>query len=324
MKTTLEQAATWVAAAGGKCWPQERDAVVSDVNAVRELIYDIAPSMVWDVTLCVPVRQFTDECGCPFQGFTLPSYAGTVIDVWSESRPLPQTSRWAIYPYDREEVAPCGCGVQCQQVQLIGDDFPLLADPAVACQQLIIIATSPSDAGKVLTVRYVDSEGLPRTENVVLTDGSTTLANRVKSIDRSGVSLPMGLHDKIVVRDCDGTTLAEWMPGELVPGYRRYRLTGSFVCGQIVSLRAERRRAPVADLADPVETDQRFVWEDGIRHLILHAKTNADAGDIANAGKYLDSFKVRLEQEIRRRFGRTPKMAIRFQGNIARRSRLHR
>lgn len=323
MKTTLEQAAIWVAEATGQCWPQDQVKVLAAVNAVRELIYDMTPAVTWDVDLCLPVRKFTTvACGCDALGISLPAYAGSILDVWADDRPLPQTSRWAIYPYDREERGTCGCGPGCAQVQLIGDDFPFMTDPAKPCSKIWIQATSHADINKQVTIRYTDSNGIPRTEPVALRDEPTALANHVYSVDRSGVSLPLGLEGRVVVKDCSGATLAEWQPSELIPGYRRYKLTGNFCVGQVIAIRAERRRAPLRDPADPVETDQMLAWQDGAKHLLLHGRTNADQNDVVNAGKFLDAFRVRIEKEIQRRLGRVRKSAVLFQGNTPRHSRL--
>lgn len=322
MTTTLEQTACWVAAATGKNWPADKQSVLNRVNDVRELLYDHSAGITWQTTLCVPVRTLCQECNTcgSFPGVSLPNYVANALGVYNDHRAIPVVDRWGIYPYDQDTLRSCP---QFRFVDL-GEEYPFLYDPPCGkCYKIQLLAKSKQDVGKIVTLRYLDANNYERTEELKLSNLRVDTQYSVKSIARSGVSLPINLVGAVSARTTDGDLLAEWQPWEIVPGYRRLRLEGC-VCGCVVSVHVERRRTRLYSLADPVETDQKLIWEDGARYLMLHNKVTADNNDRQNEAVYLASFKAKLEEAGRRVRGRTHKRSLTFVSNVPRRSGLAR
>jgi hypothetical protein len=323
MTTTLEQAACWVAGAIGKQWPQDKAEVLAMTNDVREEMYDLSV-VGWQGTLCVPVRQFNQTCGtcATFFGVSLPNYVLNVLGVYQDDRAIPVVDRWGIYPYDQETL------VSCPAFRFIdlGEEHPFLNDPpAGECYKIQLMAKSKADVGKFVTLRYLDANDIERVEEVALQTLRVSTNYLVKSINRNGVSLPLNLVGPVSARTDSGILLSEWQPWEVVPGYRRLRLDGG-TCNSLCSVvvHFERRRQRLYSLADPVETDQKLIWENGAKYLRLHKKSSADGNDMANSQKFLASFTAKLEELGRRTRGRTHKRALSFTSNTPRRSGLLR
>ena len=323
MTTTLENAACWTAAAIGKNWPADKAEVIAMVNDVRELIYDLSP-LPWLGTLCVPLRQFNEACGTKgcFYGVSLPNYVANVLGIYDDRHAIPVVDRWGIYPYDQDTLATC----PAFRFIDLGEEHPFFTDPpAGVCFKIQLLARKQADVGKVVTLRYLDANDIERTDELKLALMPVETHYYVKSILRSGVSLPINLSGAVSAKTDGGVKLAEWQPWEHVPGYRRLQLE-STSCHGLCSVVAhfERRRAPLYALADPVETDQKLIWEDGAKYLRLHRKTSADAVDNTNAQKFLASFKGKLEEQSRRTRGRAHKRAASFASNTPKRSGLYR
>lgn len=322
MTTTLEQAACWVASAVGKQWPQDRVDVLALVNDVRELMYDTSV-LGWQGTLCVPLRTFCQECGTcgTFSGLSLPSYVQNVLGVYQDDRAVPVVDRWGVYPYDQETLLTCP---SFRFVDL-GEEHPFLNDPPCGeCYKIQLMAKAKADVGKFVTLRYLDANDIERVEEVALQNLRVSTNYLVKSILRNGVSLPTNLVGSVSARTDSGVLLAEWQPWEVVPGYRRLRLDGGRCSCSSLVVHFERRRQKLFSLAEPVETDQKLIWEDGAKYLRLHRKSSADGADMANEQKFLASFTAKLEEQGRRLRGRTHKRALAFTSNTPRRSGLLR
>lgn len=323
MTTTLEQAACWVANAVGKQWPQDKADILALTNDVRELIYDTS-IMGWQGTLCVPIRSFCKTCGScdTFYGVSLPNYVANVLGVYNDGRSVPVVDRWGIYPYDQETLLNC----PTFRFVDLGEEHPFLNDPPCGeCYRIQLMAKKQADVGKIVTLRYVDANDIERTEELALDRLRVETKYLVKSILRNGVSLPINLTGAVSARTDSGAILAEWQPWECVPGYRRLMLentTCEGICSVVVHF--ERRRTRLMALADPVETDQKLIWEDGAKYLRLHRKASADQTDMANAQKFLASFTGKLEEAGRRLRGRAHKRTLSFTSNTPRRSGLLR
>lgn len=318
-QTTLEQAARWIANRAGLSLENDCARVLEAVNDVRELIYDLSP-IAWKTTLCVPVRCLCADCGgCEtYAGISLPAYVNNVLAVWQDSRPMPVTDRWGIYPYDAE----WDSAITHQAVDM-GTGFPFIADPPCSgCFQLGFLSRNKADAGKVLSLRYVDRNDKVREEDFALSDLWTSPKYPVKRV--LGIVLPLDRKGDVVARLEDGTTLSVWEPWEIIPEYRRMKLPGLECCaaGKMITVHAERRFIRLSNLRDVVETDKKLIWEDGYDHLFLHRKREGDGNDIQNAMKFVTSFKAKLEIEAKAGWGKTKRTALRFTPIAPRRSGL--
>ena len=293
------------------------------VNDVRELLYDTSV-LPWQGTLCVPLRQFCQTCGVcgNYCGVSLPSYVGTVLGVYFDDRAIPVVDRWGVYPYDMDTLYGC----RSFQFVDLGEEHPFLNDPASCeCFKIQLMAKKQADVGKVVTLRYFDANDMEREEKLTLERLRVTSQYLIKSFIRNGVSLPINLTGPVSARTDSGTLLSEWQPWEHVPGYRRLRLENTSCRGvNSVVVHFERRRHKLTALTDPVETDQKLIWEDGAKYLRLHRKSTADGTDNANAQKFLASFTAKLEEAGRRARGRTNKRSLSFVSNTPRRSGLLR
>lgn len=316
MTTTLEQAARWVAEATGLRWPDDRAKVIQRVNDVRELLYDISV-FAWQTAIVLPIRQFQ---GGP--GIALPRFAENVLGVYNlaNNRPIPVVDRWGVYPFDENTFA----NAPKFNFQDFGEQNPFLNDPDVGCYKLVLLARSKKDVGKIVTVRFVDGNDLERTEEVKLGQTAVETQHFIKAIELDGVSLPLDLCGPVRATTGSGKLLVEWQPWEHVPGYRRLRFNHDCRNACAVIAHIERRREPLYDNADPVETSQKLIWQDGARYLLLHSRTNGDSADAANAAKFLASFTAKVEEAGRRLRGRTHKRALQFVSNTPRRSGLWR
>lgn len=311
-QTTLEQAAKWVAEAAGLDFPRQCDRVLELTNDVRELLYQES-SLVWNATICAPVRCFCRECGnacsTSWSGVSLPAWMRNVLSVWVDDRPVPTVDRWGIYPYEAEWNSR-----QTWQAVDMGTGYPFMVDPLCSeCFMLGFLARAKADIGKTIEVRFVDSNDIPRTETFTLDTKWACLRYKVKYVLPDGISLPINLAGQIVAKDGNGTTLAEWQKWETVPSYRRIKLPlGCCNAGKMISIHGEREFYRLYHLADVVETNSKLIWEDGYKHLLLHRKTEADKGDIANAARFASAFKARVETEARKSWGRTKRLALRI------------
>ena len=323
-QTTLQQAAQWIADSAGLNLEFDCDRVVGLVNDVRELIYGLSP-IGWNVTLCVPVRCLCADCSGPcagaYAGLSLPAYVNNVLAVWRDDRPMPVTDRWGIYPYDAEWQ-----DATTNQAVDMGTGYPFLGDMPCdgSCFRMGFLARNKADAGKVLTLRYLDKSGINRREDIPLTDLWSSPKYPIGHIAAGGVTLPLGLKGNVIARMEDGTTLSEWEPWEIVPEYRRIKLPGLQCCaaGKMISVHAERRFVRLLRMSDVVETDKKLIWEDGYSHLMLHRKREGDGNDTQNAVKFITSFKAKLEIEARASWGKTKRVALRFVPASRRRSGL--
>jgi len=315
MTTTLEQAAMWVAEATGLRWPENRAKVLTAVNDVRELLYDVSV-FAWQTALTVPVRQFRDGAG-----IALPRFVANVLGVYDlHGRPVPTVDRWGVYPFDENEWV----GSPQFQFTDMGEEHPFLTDPPVGCWKLSLLARAGrQDKGKVVTLRYLDANDIERTERLALGETAVETQYFIKTIEHNGVSLPTDLVGNVRATAGD-TLLVEWRPWEKVPGYRRLKFVHDCRGACAVIVHAERRRAPLFDDTDPVETAQKLIWQDGARYLMIHNRTNSDGSDAANASKFLVSFTAKVEEAGRRVRGRTHKRALSFRSNTPRQSGLWR
>jgi len=321
-QTTLEQAARWVADAAGLNFDRECSRVIDLVNDIREMIYEFSP-LAWRVTLCAPVKCFCQECGncqSSWNGIALPAYVENVLAVWHDDRPLPVTDRWGIYPYDAE-----WWNRPTMQAIDMGTGYPFLVDPPCdQCFQMAFRCRLKADAGKMMTIRYMDRNGINRVEEIELSDLWTSTKYPVRKVEGGGISLPLGRTGNVQARTADGLTLGEWEPWETVPSYRRIKLPGRGCCPTttMLSIHAERRFHRLSSLAEVVETDKKLIWEDGYRHLLLHRKAEADDGDNQNAMKFITAFRTRVQKEAEASWGRTKRASLRFVPASPRRSGL--
>lgn len=301
---------------------RNRDYLVDSANRVRQLFYNLYKEfeLEVDVTDCFEVQEFTDNacvtCDGSYLGVTLPAHMQTVEAVWSHrGTPFDLYSKWretktgikpkmdcALATYDRPGTFPTERDLNKQSA-------------------LSVQAVNPADAGKQVEIVYRDIGGETKREALVLQQvGGTATTNIAVGI--MSVVLPQLLGPVRLTQACDGRLLSEYLPGELVPSYKRIKVTGVSACDQIL-VRASRQFTPVYWDTDIVETDnQEAIINAGL--YIFYSGSGPEGQMLQKAEYHYSKMRDALHGEAARQLGLNRENTTGRFGPPIRRSRLSR
>lgn len=243
--STLEEAITWIAAESGKHAERDRQSIVDSINDARRLFYTIYQKVHLDFYIegCVAVQKFCEPCNnCPtpdtYLGITLPSDIEQAEALWTGCAAVPLYDKWVEYRTYRHSSSNCIARATDK-----GGDFPLQADISCGkCAKLKFSAIDRADCGKVITVRYIDSNNEEKTEHIALQLEGNCIQGEAREVSRpGGIVLPVGLVGGVIVQDQHtGRALGRLNPKITVPVFRRMKMSGVSE-GELVAFRATRK-----------------------------------------------------------------------------------
>lgn len=300
---------------------RDRPLLVDMANRIREKMYNLylQYELEVDVEECFEIQDFCrcGQCEEYYKGVTLPSYMQTVEAAWASKQPINLYSKW------RESKVGIAPSEDCKlAIYDMPGFYPTERDlfPCGCLDKIQFFPKSPLDAGKVVTISYVNEQNDTITEQVPLLRGSwSSIEGHASSI--KSIILPTQLRGGVSVRQQTGARLlSEYAPHESVPSYRRIKVTG-IKCGCVVVIRASRQFTPLYEDHDIVETANRDAIEDAARHL-FYANSGSEGGMIQKAEYHRQMFEASLRGEQSRKIGINRENSTSSLGPPVRRSRL--
>ena len=257
---------------------RDRAYMLGQANKIRRIFYDLYREfeMEVDIEECFQAQDFSHCAGCPpkTSGITLPPYMQTVEAAWASSEPLSLYGKWREYK----------TGLKCSSDNLraVYKMPGFYATERDVCPYgahcVGLMARDVDDKDKKVKVTYRSETGVI-TEYVSLIFGGYRLLEQM-AVEIKEVVLPAGLKGSVVIAQKDGDDkvriLSEYAPHELVPSYRRVKITG-VGCDEVVVVRASRCYTDLFYDDDVVETDNRLAIENAARYLFYSESGTGDA-----------------------------------------------
>lgn len=296
----------WIAAPSGKTVKDNRCDLVTLANRIRQhtyLLYESTP--LWmDGEECFLVEKFPLDCNCSefYHGITLPAEYETVEAIWLNDAPIKMFDKWREYRTGIKDA--CSCKLGASDVESF---FPTERElsPCGKCCHVKFKAEDCDDIGKILIVRYIDSNGQDHEDSICLANHYVKTSRRVLMIKpRGGVILPKGMVGSITVADETGQRiLSSYSPFESVPSYRRIKIN-DVCCGDQVLVKASRRFHPLFFDTDVIETDNRLAYEELAKFFRFNDSKSADGAFALKASNHAINGKNYLLGEKSRHRGK--------------------
>ena len=314
--TTLERA---IAAAGRGYAESNPDRLIEIVNAIRQELYSMYSQVSQFATAqeCFEVQRFCVDCndgGETYRGITLPRDYATVEAMWFDGRSVKMFDRWRAWQDGIS--SPCECGLKKFDM---GDSFPSERDIDGKCK-LVVVAQSSSDVMKKFTIRGKTLTGQSE-ETFELSDNPQATNFVWLSIDQIVKDQTEGA---VVLAQDNGRKLSIYAPEEVVPAYKRIKITGIPDGCAYVNIMAAREYVPLHDEADVVETGNLRVWELMARYLKLDRKDGRDRADMISAEKFKADARALLLGDASRQKGKSTTTDLRVASPGIARHGLHR
>jgi hypothetical protein len=267
--TTLSQALRWVESAAGISATNERDKAVEMANRIRRHFYNLyaEANQTFTVEGCFEVQKYCVSCNnCQetYDGITLPKEFAGPEAAWRNNMPIKMFGRWREYRWGIQDDHTCRI-----QIFDMGDDYPTEREicPCGEAKRMSLQSTRREDCGKQVKLDYYDADGQRFEERMVLTLEPTLTTRPIRGFARpGGVILPADRKGTVILADESGRVLSRYAPDEVVPAYRRLKVTGLEDCPQVL-IRATRRFAEVFEDEDVVENNNILAWEAAARYL---------------------------------------------------------
>lgn len=322
MQTTLAQMIALLEQPLQERAGRNRQLLVDAANRIRQMFYNLYREfeMEVDVTECFEVQCFSDNacvnCNSTYYGVTLPAHMQTVESAWDNSgTPFDLYSKW------RETKTGIKPRLDCQLASYDRPGtFPTERDltqaTAVAVQPV-----KPEDAGKTVEVTYIDIAGEMQREALTLQMNGGTATTKL-AVGIKSVVLPTLYGPVRLFQTCDNRLLSEYIPGELVPSYKRVKITGVEKGGQVL-IRASRQFVPVYWDTDIVETDnQEAIINAG--YYVFYSGSGPETAMMNKAEFHRGRMRDALQGEAARNIGLNRENTTGRFGPPVRRSRLSR
>lgn len=300
--TTVAQALTAIAKGYAESNP---DTLLGVLNDVRQELYSMYSSVSQFATVqeCFEVQTFCTECsgGDHYRGVTLPrGYAATEA-IWFDRRSVKMFDRWR--EWQDGMTSPCDCGLSKYEV---GDFFPCERDIS-SPSKLVFLAQSSEDNLKSFTIHGKTVTGYAE-EKFELSDAAQTTKSVWVSIERIVKDRTAG---NVVLAQEGGRKLSIYAPDEIVPAYKRIKITGLPNDCAYVNIRAARDFMPVIDDSDVVETGNLRVWELMARYLRIDRKDGRTREDILSGEKFKADARSLLLGDVSRDKGKSTTTSLR-------------
>ncbi len=301
---------------------RDRQKLVDTANRIRRLFYNLYKELDFEVdaTECFQTQCFRSCHGCPsgYFGVTLPPHMQNVEAAWKGGQPLTLFTKW------RESKVGIRPSSDCLLASYdVPGRFPTELELSKTCgTYLTVTGSSVEDNGKEVEITYIDPSGRQRRESLVLT-ATQPLSTQDMATEIKSVVLPQGRRGTVTIAEqCSKRVLSEYLPFELVPSYRRIKITG--VCSSdTVLVTASRQYQPVFYDTDVVETDNSEAIINAALHL-FYANSGAEGGMIQKANYHAALMREALKGDASRDLGVNRENDTGRFGPPVRRSRLRR
>lgn len=294
---TVQESVGWLESESGT---KNRITALGHLNDARRLFYTVHQRLRLDfyIEACFLVDDFCQKCfSCgdhidnTFVGISLPNEMEQVEAAWANSRPIPLYDKWMEY----KNGVKLSEGSQLRFIDM-GGDYPLERDWGCStCARLKFIAVDPADCGKVVTVKYKNSDEADKLDQLALSTEGVCTENDVRTLARpGGIVLPTNLSGGVLVQDAHtGKLLARLHPRISVPSFRRLKLTGT-CCGNQVYVRATRKYTELYFDWEVVETDNKLAIIDAYRYLKTIGLNSSDPTWLQKAAAYMSNVEAYL------------------------------
>lgn len=319
---TFKQAKEFIHDGLGTC---EDSALADAVNMIRHEWYNwyAELALFMDAVECFRVQKFCFDCNAcrdSYRGITLPREVQQVEAMWHNDWPVTLRSAWREH---QTGITP-ECDCRLEKFDMPGS-FSTLADIPFNCAvELIAVATHPDDVGKVLKIRGLNSAGVPAAAEITLGLEPSRTADSFKFIDGRGGILKPVTTGRVILSDCHGRVYGIYEPDEIVPTYRRIKISGLPGDCEAVNVRASRRYVKLYGDDDVVETDNTPAWDAMARYLRLYKRTDKDGVTMKAESAFLAKARAMLEGEKSRDIGKATSGNVKIKTATFRGHRLHR
>ena len=297
--TTLQQAIVWMGRAIGLNPTRDREEIVRYVNKYRNLLYNSFKEVQLfdDYEQCFALDTYHQDChgaACAvYTGFTATLDMAGIMGAWESLEALTLRSKW-------REVHQGKGGSRGNKLTLtpVNGTFPTEHD-MTSPQQVTLYASSKSDAGKVVNIRALGTDGTNHELLFKLNgDGQVTLNRTICKIIQ--VVLPPDLCGTVDLAQEDGRLLSSYPPGILVPKYKRYKVHQGFSCpSDTILVQSARTYLPVSEDHDVIEVGDELVIESAGRYFKYGENTtdskerNASKSYLNDMFRYIKNIKDR-------------------------------
>ena len=297
----------WITEPSGEC---DRGKLFTLLNQARERMYLLHESLpLFDISYCFQVQTFCVDCNTcaeTYRGVTLPRHYQTVEAMWYNDSPIELYSSWREWVRGMSPECSCGLSKFDMPGLFSSERDPIAARPV----HLRIVAQSPKDFGKKVTVRAVTVLGhTTTTEYTLVRNGVLTEHAIVALAKGSGFQKPR-TEGSVVLAEENGRVLSVYEPDETMPGYKRIKLTGLRNGCEQVNIRGLRRYHPVYREGDVIETNNRTAFEEMVRFLRLNGKRDKNSDDIKGAVYHMAQSKGALMGDKSRELGKSTQTEV--------------
>lgn len=288
--TTLQQAVVWMARAMGLNPTRDREEVVRYVNKYRNLLYNSfnEVQLFDDYEQCFALDTYHQDChgtACPvYTGFTATLDMAGIMGAWESLAPLTLQSKWREVHQGKEDSR----GEKLTLTPVTGS-FATEHDMTTP-QQVTLYASSKSDAGKLVHITALGTDGGTHELQFKLNgDGQVTVNRAICRI--YSVTLPPDLCGTVDLAQADGRLLSSYPPGILVPKYKRYKVRQGYSCpSDTILVQSARTYLPVYEDYDVIEVGDELVIEAAGRYFKYGENTIDPKEQAAARGYRKDMF----------------------------------
>jgi len=324
--STFAQLLKWLEVPAQKQVRNHRGDLVRLANSIRRELYSMYAEvpMNIDVKECFTVQSFCmdcHECSSSYLGITLTNEMDGLEAIYQSSEPIRYYSRW------REQSTGIVSGQKCGFEAIDqGAVFPFELDAGV-CQGGCIAfrAEFSQDNNKKIVIRYQDTAGKDRHEEILITEGQwmrTTYP--VKKLNLPGAVILPDLCGPVVVgvvKSDSITEISRYAPWEKVPAYRRVKIIGVKE-GDRVLVHANRKFHELWFDDEIIETDNERAWVNLANYVIMHDLKNDNPNQMNIARTYLADAKRLLVGDRSRSRGGLQETQFKLSPRRVKRSKL--
>ena len=248
------------------------------LNIIRERWYydRKVPNIFDNHMFCMKVQCFRMECisekHCDneYYGFNLPEEVEGITDAWEDKEPLHLLSRFwesrfgRITKYKGNRLS----------LTLMAEVFVTQAD--LESPEPLWIKVGEHDGNKEGELIFIDDEGKERKWRYTTKAGGFAKLPE-DAYDIKKLVLPTGLRDCLDLLTASGKLLGRYSGKDLVPCFRRVKLTGDY-CPELVRIQAQHKFRDLRYDYDIVEIGSRLILQHAAR-FIRYGDEGTDADE---------------------------------------------